>query len=64
MKIEELVNNGFIEFLPVYYNKVTVIDYNKTENQIMLHKNVKLEKYNLSRYIVNKCYKHIAKISK
>lgn len=64
MNIEELINNGFRPDMPIYYNKVTVIDYNMEVNQTALCKKVLLKKYNLNGYISNKCYKYLTKISK
>ena len=64
MKIEDLINNGFKQNLPIYYNKVSIIDYNKTENKKTSCKRVQLNKYNSNGFITNKCYKLLTKISK
>jgi len=64
MKIEDLINNGFKQNLPVYYNKVSIIDYNKEENKKTSCKHVQLNKYNSNGFIANKCYKPLTKISK
>ena len=63
MKLQELVNNGFKQNLPVYYNKVTILNYNQPENQVLTCKRVSLKKYNLNGYMTYKCYKHLTKIS-
>ncbi len=63
MKLEEFVNKGFKQDLPIYLNKVTIINYNQSENQVLSWKSVSLKKYNLMGYQTYKCYKHIMKIS-
>ena len=63
MKINEIVNSGFKQHLPVYYNKVSIVNYNLPENQIPNCKQVELNKYNSKGFITNKCNKHITRIS-
>lgn len=64
MEIDEIINKGFNCRFPLYYNKTTIIDYNKNENQVVSSKHVLLNKYNINGFIANKCYKHLMKISK
>lgn len=62
MEIKEFINTGFKTYLPVYYNKTSVLNYNKEQNQIIMCKMVSLEKYKQNKYYAHSNWKPITKI--
>jgi len=62
-KIDDFINNGFVGNLPIYYNKICVINYNQKKNQFVPCKRTILNKYKINGFIANKSYKHLTKIS-
>lgn len=61
--IDDFINNGFREDFPIYYNNISIVDYNLKKNQNISCKRVGLNKYKLNGFIANKCYKFLTKIS-
>jgi len=62
MKLSELLNAGYHSGLPVYYNHVTIINYNQEQNQLLAAKKAALRKYKLSRFHTMLYYKPVSRM--
>lgn len=48
--------------LPVYYGKIAITDYNKTDNQILTMKKSKLSAYKQDAFFCTRNYKPISRL--